>query len=174
LRRLRERSVDFVRVHTAKIEEIKADFALVEKSELYIKETDLSRWDVVQWLQPRGEHINYKGFQVQPMEVESLLVEHPYVWDAVVIGVYDKEQATEVPRAYIVLAPGVDWSRKTEEEIVAWLNDRIANYKRLRGGVRLVDTIPKTASGKVLRRLLKAMAFEEKNAEAVARNRAKL
>jgi len=174
LKRLQGCFLDFIRVHNAKVEEIRTDFACIKKSELYIKETDLSRWDVIQWLQPQGEHINYKGFQVDPMTVESLLANHPYVFDAVVIGLYDKEQVTEVLRAYIVLTSGVDRSRKTEEDIVAWLNDRTAEHEKLRGGVRFIDTIPRTPTGKVLRRLLKAMALEEKNAEAVARNRAKL
>lgn len=107
------------------------------------------------------ELIKYKGFQVPPAELEGLLLSHPKINDVAVVGVYSEDQATEVPRAYIVPAPGVEGGRKTEEDIVAWLRAKVANHKRLRGGVRFVDEIPKSASGKILRRVLKIRAQEE-------------
>ena len=107
------------------------------------------------------ELIKYKGFQVPPAELEGLLISHPKINDVAVVGVYDKDQATEVPRAYIVAAPGVQGGKKTEDDIVEWLKAKVANHKRLRGGVRLVDEIPKSASGKILRRVLKIKAQEE-------------
>ena len=93
------------------------------------------------------ELIKYKGFQVAPAELEGLLASHPKINDVAVVGVYDKEQATEVPRAYIVPAPGVQGDRRTAEDIVEWLRAKVANHKRLRGGVRFVDEIPKSTSG---------------------------
>ena len=93
------------------------------------------------------ELIKYKGFQVAPAELEGLLASHPKIDDVAVVGVYDKEQATEVPRAYIVPAAGVQGDRRTAEDIVEWLRAKVANHKRLRGGVRFVDEIPKSASG---------------------------
>ncbi|CAD6577514.1 MAG: hypothetical protein ASARMPREDX12_008381 [Alectoria sarmentosa] len=107
------------------------------------------------------ELIKYKGFQVPPAELEGLLISHPTVNDVAVIGIYNKDQATEVPRAYIVPKPGVEGSPKTANDIMQWLQAKVANHKRLRGGVRFVDEVPKTASGKILRRLLKVKAQEE-------------
>lgn len=96
-----------------------------------------------------------------PAELEGLLVSHPSVEDVAVVGIYDKEQATEVPRAYVMPAKAVEASPKTEKEIIEWLTERVAHHKRLRGGVRFVDEIPKSVSGKILRRVLKARAAEE-------------
>jgi 4-coumarate--CoA ligase len=107
------------------------------------------------------ELIKYKGFQVPPAELEGLLASHPKIDDVAVIGLYIKDQATEVPRAYVVPAPGVEASPKTEKEIVDWLTSKVAAHKKLRGGVRFVDEIPKSASGKILRRMLKVKALEE-------------
>ncbi len=107
------------------------------------------------------ELIKYKGFQVAPAELEGLLTSHPKISDVAVIGVYNEDQATEVPRAYVVPAPGVEGGKKTEDEIVEWLRAKVANHKRLRGGVRFVDEVPKSASGKILRRLLKVRAEAE-------------
>ena len=107
------------------------------------------------------ELIKYKGFQVPPAELEGLLISHPMVNDVAVVGIYNKDQATEVPRAYIVPAPGVEGSPKSAQEIIQWLQAKVANHKRLRGGVRFVDEIPKSASGKILRRLLKIRAQQE-------------
>lgn len=107
------------------------------------------------------ELIKYKGFQVPPAELEGLLISHRKVNDVAVIGIYNKDQATEVPRAYIVPKPGVEGSLKTAHDITQWLQARVANHKRLRGGVRFVDEVPKSASGKILRRLLKIKAQEE-------------
>ena len=107
------------------------------------------------------ELIKYKGFQVPPAELEGLLISHPMVNDVAVVGIYNKDQATEVPRAYIVPAPGIEGSPKRAQDIMQWLQAKVASHKRLRGGVRFVDEIPKSASGKILRRLLKIRAQEE-------------
>ena len=94
------------------------------------------------------ELIKYKGFQVAPAELEAVLLTHPKVLDAVVIPRPDKE-AEEVPRAYCVLKPNTTAS---PEEIVEFAAKETAPYKKIRGGVIFVDKIPKTASGKILRR----------------------
>ncbi|OAL53362.1 4-coumarate-CoA ligase-like protein [Pyrenochaeta sp. DS3sAY3a] len=107
------------------------------------------------------ELIKYKGFQVPPAELEGILVSHPKVNDVAVIGVYDKNQATELPRAYIVPEGGLGKDDKDAKEIVDWLNAKVAHHKKLRGGVRFVDEIPKSVSGKILRRMLKVKAEEE-------------
>jgi 4-coumarate--CoA ligase len=107
------------------------------------------------------ELIKYKGFQVPPAELEGILISHPKIDDVAVVGIYDEAQATEVPRAYVVPAKGVEGSKEVEKEIVDWLSKKVAGHKRLRGGVRFVDEVPKSASGKILRRVLKARALEE-------------
>lgn len=116
------------------------------------------------------ELIKYKGFQVAPAELEGKLMDHPGINDVAVIGVQDEEQHTEVPRAYVVPAEGKNGG-KDAEDIVTWLHGKVANHKRLRGGVRFIDEVPKSASGKILRRLLKDKAKQE---DAEAGKKAKL
>ena len=113
------------------------------------------------------ELIKYKGFQVAPAELEGMLSSHPMVNDVAVLGLYDATQATEIPRAYIVPAQGVRRSKETEEEMADWLAARVASHKRLRAGVRFVDEIPKTASGKILRRVLKQKAMQEEEGKSL-------
>lgn len=107
------------------------------------------------------ELIKYKGFQVPPAELEGKLMDNDLVDDVAVIGVQDEEMHTEVPRAYIVSSKkGSD--EKEAAEIVDWMQKKVANHKRLRGGVVFVDEVPKSASGKILRRVLKERSKEDK------------
>lgn len=102
------------------------------------------------------ELIKYKGFQVAPAELEGSLVDFPGVIDCAVVGIYDKDLATEVPRAYIVTE---DASKPVNiNELQTWFNNRVASHKKLRGGVELIEQIPKNASGKILRKILKEKA----------------
>ena len=96
------------------------------------------------------ELIKYKGFQVAPAELEALLLTHPAVADAAVIGVAD-EEAGETPRAFVVLKPGQE---VTADEITAFMQDKVATYKVVHDVV-FIDAIPKSASGKILRRMLR-------------------
>lgn len=105
-----------------------------------------------------------EGFQVAPAELEGLLQGHSEIADACVIPAHDRERETEVPRAYLVLKPGVARDDAKAQEIVAWLDNRVAEHKKLRGGVRFVNEIPKNASGKLLRRVLKDHAKAEDRA----------
>ncbi len=75
-----------------------------------------------------------EGFPVPPAELEGLLVSHPDVSDVCVIGVENREEATEVPRAYIVLRSGVQPTDAKAKELVDWTAERVARYKKLRGG----------------------------------------
>ncbi|KXL50427.1 hypothetical protein M433DRAFT_151218 [Acidomyces richmondensis BFW] len=112
------------------------------------------------------ELIKYKGFQVPPAELEGLLLSHPKVNDCAVLGVFKEELATEVPLAYVVPEKGVEVSPQVEKEILDWLATKVANHKRLRGGIRWTDEIPKSASGKILRRMLKVKYQEEEAKKA--------
>jgi len=97
------------------------------------------------------ELIKYKGFQVAPAELEALLLTHPGIADAAVIGVYD-EDGNEVPHAFVVRhpsAPGL-----TEGEVMMYVAERVAPYKRVRH-VTFIDGVPRAASGKILRRELR-------------------
>lgn len=96
------------------------------------------------------ELIKYKGFQVPPAELEALLITHPAVTDVAVIGVPD-EEAGELPKAFVVRAPGAD---VTAEALMAFVAEHVSTYKRVRI-VEFTDTIPKSASGKILRRVLR-------------------
>jgi 4-coumarate--CoA ligase len=104
------------------------------------------------------ELIKYKGFQVPPAELEALLCTHPAVLDAIVIP-RNHEEAGEVPRAYIVQKKDV---QVTEKEIIDFVATNTAPHKKLRGGVVFVDTLPKTASGKLLRRQVVEMDRKRK------------
>jgi acyl-CoA synthetase (AMP-forming)/AMP-acid ligase II len=95
------------------------------------------------------ELIKYKGYQVPPAELEALLIGHPAVADAAVIPIPD-EGGGEAPKACVVLAgDGFD-----ADELIAWVAERVAPYKRIRA-VEVVEEIPRSASGKILRRLLR-------------------
>ena len=93
--------------------------------------------------------IKYKGFGIAPAELEALLFEHPGVTDVAVIGKPDPE-AGEVPKAFVVRKdPAL-----TADSLLGWARGRLARYKTLHE-VEFIDTIPKTASGKILRRVLR-------------------
>ncbi|EXJ64853.1 hypothetical protein A1O7_01192 [Cladophialophora yegresii CBS 114405] len=110
------------------------------------------------------ELIKYNGFQVAPAQLEGLLLAHPAVDDVAVIGVYSREKATELPRAYVVAAKGYTAGSELEGEISGWLEKKVAPHKKLRGGIRFVDAIPKSSAGKVLRRALSEQAKKEESA----------
>jgi len=98
----------------------------------------------------KKEMIKFKGFGIAPAEIEALLVEHPAVADAAVIGKPDPE-AGEIPKAFVVTKKG---QQLTAGDVIAFVKGRLANYK-VPGEVEFVEAIPKTASGKILRRVLK-------------------
>jgi acyl-CoA synthetase (AMP-forming)/AMP-acid ligase II len=95
------------------------------------------------------ELIKYNGFQVAPAELEALLLEHPDVADAAVIGVPDVHVG-EIPTAFVVVRPG---HRLTSQDVIDHVAAKVATYKRIRR-VEFVDEIPKSAAGKILRREL--------------------
>lgn len=110
----------------------------------------------------KKELIKVRGFQVAPNELEGVLLSHPAIQDAAVIGIEIIGEGSEMPRAYVIKRQGMD---VTEQEVKAWVEERLAKYKRLDGGVRFVDSIPKTASGKILKRLMREEAKREMGAK---------
>jgi long-chain acyl-CoA synthetase len=101
----------------------------------------------------RKEMIKYKGFPVAPAEVEAVLLEHPAVKECGVVGRPDA-CAGEIPVAFVALRDGFSTSGKLGDELCAFVADRLTHYKQPRE-VRFVDAVPKTASGKILRRELR-------------------
>ncbi|KAB1147246.1 4-coumarate--CoA ligase family protein [Streptomyces luteolifulvus] len=97
------------------------------------------------------ELIKYKGFQVAPAELEALLLTHPGIADAAVIGVYNDE-GNEIPHAYVVRQPAA--ADLSEGEIMMYVAERVSPYKRVRQ-VTFIDGVPRAASGKILRRQLR-------------------
>ncbi|PXY30738.1 AMP-binding protein [Prauserella flavalba] len=112
---------------------------------------DIARVDDhgVFWIVDRlKELIKYKGYQVAPAELEAVLLSHPGVLDAAVIGVPHAEGG-EAPKAFVVPRPGVEAG-----DVLAWVAERVAPYKKVRA-LEFVDSIPKSPTGKILRRVLK-------------------
>lgn len=100
------------------------------------------------------ELIKYKAYQVAPATLEDILLTHDAVADAGVVGVPD-EDAGELPRAYVVKKPGHEVN---EEEIISYVENKVAPHMKLHGGVEFIDEIPRTASGKILRKSLREKA----------------
>ncbi|KAI8940041.1 hypothetical protein NX059_003763 [Plenodomus lindquistii] len=130
------------------------DVALVRK--------DTGLWHIVD---RKKELIKVRGFQVAPAELEGVLLSHPEISDAAVIGVAAGgaasnagEEGSELPRAYIVVKSG---NQLSQSEVRCYMRERLAGYKQLVGGIKFVQAIPKNASGKILKKDLKAMAKRE-------------
>ena len=103
----------------------------------------------------RKEMIKYKGFPVAPAEVEAVLLEHPAVRECGVVGRPDAA-AGEIPVAFIALREGFSNCKKMEEELCGFVADRLTRYKQPRE-LHFVEVVPKTASGKILRRELRKL-----------------
>jgi acyl-CoA synthetase (AMP-forming)/AMP-acid ligase II len=120
----------------------------------FLRTGDLAAYDAdgnVHIVDRLKELIKHKGYQVAPAELEALLLTHPDVADAAVIGVRT-DDGDEDPKAFVVPAPG---AAQDADGLMAWVAERVAPYKKVRR-VAYVEAIPKSASGKILRKDLKA------------------
>ncbi|KAJ7196472.1 AMP binding protein [Mycena pura] len=112
----------------------------------------------------KKELIKYKV--LPPAELEAVLLTHPDIADAGVVGVDSVEQATELPRAYVVHA-NPEKVKTTQakaafgQSVAKWIETRVARHKYLRGGVAVIDVVPKSAAGKILRKELRERAKQE-------------
>ncbi|MBD0746331.1 4-coumarate--CoA ligase family protein [Streptomyces sp. CBMA152] len=123
-------------------------------AEGWVHTGDIGQVDADGWLfvvDRVKELIKYKGFQVAPAELEALLLAHPSIADAAVIGVYDEDGA-EVPCAYVVRAASAP--DLTADEVMTYVAERVAPYKKVRR-VEFIEEVPRAQSGKILRRELR-------------------
>ncbi|KAK5044931.1 hypothetical protein LTR84_010303 [Exophiala bonariae] len=119
---------------------------------------EFNRWYMVDRIK---ELIKVRGSQVAPAELEALLLEHPQIVDAAVIGI-KTPTGDENPRAYVVLAPRKPGSRSiSEADVVSFVSSRVSKTKHLTGGCVFIDAIPKNPSGKILRRQLRELAAKD-------------
>ena len=109
---------------------------------------DAGRYTVVDRVK---ELIKYKGYQVAPAELEAVLLNHPQIADAAVIGVKDAESGEELPKAFVVRSPG---AAITAEQVQAYAAEHLAPHKKIRL-VEFIDAVPKSMAGKILRKDLK-------------------
>lgn len=114
----------------------------------------------------KKELIKVRAFQVAPPELEGVLLSHPEIVDAAVIGVPDpsNQEGSEAPRAYIVRRDPKS-SKPSSSEVDKYMRERLAGYKMLTGGILFVEAIPKNPSGKILKRLLREQAAKEMGAK---------
>ena len=108
------------------------------------------------WIVDRKkELIKVNGLQVAPAELEAVLLGHPDVADAATVGITIHDE--ELPRAYVVLQEYAKGGI-TEDDIKKFVASKVARHKRLEGGVKFIDEVPKLASGKIVRKLMKEWA----------------
>ncbi|KAF4556584.1 AMP-binding enzyme-like protein 17 [Elsinoe fawcettii] len=125
------------------------------------------------WIVDRKkELIQVKGFQVAPAELEAVLLENEDIGDAAVVGILDEDGHEERPRAYAVVKDSAKGKVK-EDEIVKWIESRVAKHKRLEGGVKFIDEVPKSPSGKIQRKVMRDWAAQDRK-EMYSRPKAKL
>lgn len=119
------------------------------------------------WIVDRlKELIKVSGLQVAPAELEALLLTHPQIADAGVVAISDSFDGQERPRAYVVPKsldknnPGVK-----EEEVVEWMKGKVAKYKWLTGGVVFINEVPKSAAGKIQRKIMREWAKRDSQSQ---------
>jgi 4-coumarate--CoA ligase len=119
------------------------------------------------WIVDRKkELIKVKGLQVAPAELEAVLLEHEGVADAAVVGVSRGDDGSvafegeEYPRAYVVLKEGARGTIDARQ-IMAWMKGRVARHKQFTGGIRFIEEVPKSVSGKIQRRVIRGWVDRE-------------
>jgi len=126
-------------------------------SEGWLRTGDIGRVDEDGWLQVVDrvkELIKYKGYQVAPAELEAVLLTHPAIADAAVIGVMDDE-GNEVPKAFVVRQADEAGARLRAEDVLAYVAEQVSPYKKVRQ-LEFIGSVPRAVSGKILRRELRA------------------
>eukprot|EP00088_Acartia_fossae_P013404 TRINITY_DN17020_c0_g1_i3.p1 TRINITY_DN17020_c0_g1~~TRINITY_DN17020_c0_g1_i3.p1 ORF type:complete len:304 (+),score=86.39 TRINITY_DN17020_c0_g1_i3:3-914(+) len=127
----------------------------------WIHTGDIGKYDEKGWFYITDrlkELIKYKGWQIAPAELEDIILTHGSVADCGVLGVQAEQDGDgEVPRAFIVLKPGHAANDQLKLDIDNLIEEKLASYKKLRGGIDFVDQLPRSLAGKLLRKELKKM-----------------
>merc|ERR1712227_1096903 len=114
------------------------------------------------WIVDRKkELIKVRGFQVAPAELEAVLLENEHVADAAVVALQGDHE--ELPRAYVSLKDASKGKVK-EADIQAWTAKQVAKHKQLTGGVKFIDEVPKSPSGKIQRKVIREWAATDAKA----------
>lgn len=111
--------------------------------------TNINKWQ---------ELIKVNGIQVAPAELEAMLLQHDDIADVAVAGITIDGQ--EWPRAYVVLQD-TSKGKVSPKDVQDWVKTRAAKHKWLHGGVVFIDAVPKLASGKIQRKILRAWVQDE-------------
>ncbi|KAI7335072.1 4-coumarate-CoA ligase [Hortaea werneckii] len=124
----------------------------------FLKSGDVAIRDEKGWywiVDRKKELIKAKGFQVAPAELEAVLLENEHVADAAVVGLQGEHE--ELPRAYVALKDPAK-GKVSERDIQEWTSQHVAKHKRLDGGVKFIDEVPKSPSGKIQRKIMREWA----------------
>lgn len=144
--------------YLANVEETKAAFTpdgFFRTGDVAVVDPHTGEFSIVDRLK---ELIKYQGFQVAPAELEGILITHPRIAAAAVVGRYDKPTATELPCAVVELScKDVADKQMLAREIDKFVRAKVSHHKYLRGGIYFVDKVPVSASGKILRKQVRAM-----------------
>ena len=138
----------------------------------YCDNANSRKWYIVD---RKKELIKVRGFQIAPPEIEAVLLSHPLIMDAAVIGITfpgegGEKEIIEHPHAFIVRQPIPESRSLTEKSVQEFAGSKLSKYKYLTGGVQFVDAIPKNASGKILKRVLREQTEKDiKRGSLVAR-----
>ena len=113
------------------------------------------------------EMIKVRGWQVAPAELEAILITHPLIKDAAVIGIKvgSENDEHEVPRAYVV---PTEVGAITETEVKEFILSKLSKYKALDGGVYFVEAIPKSPAGKILKKIIRAEWLSKEDQKPMA------
>lgn len=130
-------------------------------SDGFIKTGDVGYFDAQGFLfitDRKKEMLRFRGYQIAPAQLEAILLEHPAILQATVVGIPDPEPPhVDLATALVVPKPS---TQVTEDQILAFVNAKVPDYKRLRGGVFFVESIPRMANAKVHRRECKKLALK--------------
>ncbi|KAI8994939.1 hypothetical protein BDB01DRAFT_715252 [Pilobolus umbonatus] len=109
------------------------------------------------YIDRKKDMFKYKLYHIVPSEIEGVVLKSPKVVDCTAVGIYDKEFGSEVPRLYVMLKKDVENTPELAEELKEFVDQQVPDHYRLRGGLIILDELPRTTSGKIKRNVLRAM-----------------
>lgn len=130
----------------------------------YLRTGDMFRIDqdgLFYYITRYKDLIKYHRFHIYPIEIEEVLFKHPSVMECAVVSVYSEQEAVELPRAYVILVEQEQNKENVLQDILDYVHSQVHDSRKLRGGIYQLASFPRTASGKIKRRELVAMANQE-------------